>query len=102
MGAQIELLAHAFAHSDVPGHGAVFRLHACLHLGSRRHPARVSPGRAAACALVIRPPRCLVLTKMNCFKRLGEMVMATTFEGQVAELNVRASILNQFTALRTV
>jgi len=41
--------------------------------------------------------RSLVETKMNCFKRLGEKVMARTFERQVAELNVRASILNRFT-----
>ncbi len=48
--------------------------------------------------------RSLVETKMNCFKRLGEKVMARTFErqvAQVAELNIRASILNQFTALGT-
>ena len=38
---------------------------------------------------------------MNCFKRLGEEVMARTFERQVAELNVPASILNQFTAMGT-
>ena len=40
-------------------------------------------------------------TKMNCFKRLGEKVMARTFERQVAELNIRASILNRFTELGT-
>lgn len=45
--------------------------------------------------------RSLVETKMNCFKRLCEKVMARTFERQVAELNIRASILNQFTALGT-
>jgi hypothetical protein len=45
--------------------------------------------------------RSLVETKMNCFKRLGEKVMARTFERQVAELNVRASILNRFTELGT-
>ncbi len=38
---------------------------------------------------------------MNCFKRLGEKVMARSFERQVAELNIRVSILNQFTALGT-
>ena len=43
--------------------------------------------------------RSLVETKMNCFKRLGEKVMARTFERQVTELNIRASILNQFTEL---
>lgn len=45
--------------------------------------------------------RSLVETKMNCFKRLGEKVMARTFKRQVAELNIRASILNQFTELGT-
>ena len=45
--------------------------------------------------------RSLVETKMNCFKRLGEKVMARTFERQVVELNIRASILNQFTELGT-
>ena len=45
--------------------------------------------------------RSLVETKMNCFKRLGEKVMARTFERQVAELNIRASILNRFTELGT-
>ena len=38
---------------------------------------------------------------MNCFKRLGEKVMARTFERQVVELNIRASILNQFIELGT-
>ena len=45
--------------------------------------------------------RSLVETKMNCFKRLGDRVMARTFERQVTELNVRASILNRFTELGT-
>ena len=45
--------------------------------------------------------RSLVEAKMNCFKRLGEKVMARTFERQVVELNIRASILNQFTELGT-
>lgn len=41
--------------------------------------------------------RGLVQTKMNCFKRPGEKVMARTLERQVVELNVRASILNRST-----
>ena len=45
--------------------------------------------------------RSLVETKMSCFKRLGEKVMARTFERQVSELNIRASILNRFTELGT-
>ena len=45
--------------------------------------------------------RSLVETKMNCFKRLGEKVMSRTFERQVVELNIRASILNSFTELGT-
>jgi len=45
--------------------------------------------------------RSLVETKMGCFKRLGERVMARDFARQVAELQVRAAILNRFTALGT-
>jgi hypothetical protein len=41
--------------------------------------------------------RSLVETKMHCFKRLGERVMARTFEHQVVELHVRAALLNRFT-----
>lgn len=43
--------------------------------------------------------RSLVETKMHCFKRLGSRVMARTFDRQVAELQVRAALLNRFTAL---
>ena len=45
----------------------------------------------------------LVHTKMHGFKRLGERVMASTFErqvvGQVVELHVRVALLNRFTQL---
>lgn len=43
--------------------------------------------------------RSLVETKMHCFKRLGERVMARTFEPQVVELHVRVALLNRFTQL---
>ena len=43
--------------------------------------------------------RSLVETKMRCFKLLGERVMAREFDRQVAELQIRAAILNRFTAL---
>lgn len=43
--------------------------------------------------------RSLVETKMHCFKRLGERVMARTFERQVTELHVRVALLNRFTQL---
>lgn len=45
--------------------------------------------------------RSLVETKMRCFKLLGERVMARDFDRQVAELQVRAAILNRFTHLGT-
>ena len=45
--------------------------------------------------------RSLVETKMHCFKRLGERVMARTFESQVTELQVRVELLNRFTQLGT-
>jgi hypothetical protein len=38
---------------------------------------------------------------MRCFKLLGERVMARDFDHQVAELQVRAAILNRFTWLGT-
>lgn len=43
--------------------------------------------------------RSLVETKMNCIKRLGERVMARSFESQVNELHIRAAILNRCTEL---
>ncbi len=36
---------------------------------------------------------------MHGFKRLGERVMARTFERQVAELHVQVALLNRFTQL---
>jgi hypothetical protein len=46
--------------------------------------------------------RSLVETKMRCFKLLGERVMARDFDRQVAELQVRAAILNRFTRSGTL
>ena len=43
--------------------------------------------------------RSLVETKMHCFKRLGEWVMARTFERQVVELHIRVALLNRFSQL---
>ena len=43
--------------------------------------------------------RSLVETKMNCYKRLGERVMARTFERQVTELHIRVALLNRFSQL---
>lgn len=43
--------------------------------------------------------RNLVETKMHCFKRLCERVMARTFELQVVELHVRVALLNRLTQL---
>ena len=45
--------------------------------------------------------RSLVEAKMRCFKLLGERVMARDFDRQVAELQIKAAILNRFTALGT-
>jgi len=38
---------------------------------------------------------------MRCFKLLGERVMACDFDRQIAELQVRAAVLNRFTRLST-
>lgn len=45
--------------------------------------------------------RSLVETKMHCFKLLGERVRSRDFDRQVAELQIRAAILNRFTELGT-
>lgn len=45
--------------------------------------------------------RSLVEAKMRCVKLMGERVMARDFDRQVAELQVRAAILNRFTWLGT-
>ena len=45
--------------------------------------------------------RSMVETKMRCFKLLGERIMARDFDRQVAELQVRAAMLNRFTRLGT-
>ena len=36
---------------------------------------------------------------MHCFKRLGERVMARTFERQVVELHIRVALLNRLSQL---
>lgn len=43
--------------------------------------------------------RCRWADHAICFKRLGERVMAKTFERQVSELQVRVALLNRFTQL---
>ena len=43
--------------------------------------------------------RSLVETKMRCLKLLGERIMARDCDRQVAELQVRAALLNRFTQL---
>jgi hypothetical protein len=45
--------------------------------------------------------RSLVESKMHGFKRLGQRLMARTFERQVVEVHVRVGLLNRFTALGT-
>ena len=47
------------------------------------------------------PRRSLVETKVRYFKLLGERVTARDFDRQVAELQVRAAVLNRFTRLGT-
>jgi hypothetical protein len=45
--------------------------------------------------------RSRVETKMHCLKLLGERLMARTPDRQTAELQIRAAVLNRFTALGT-
>lgn len=43
----------------------------------------------------------LAEAKMRCFKLLGVRVMSRDFDRQVAELQIRATILNRFKTLGT-
>jgi hypothetical protein len=45
--------------------------------------------------------RSVVEAKMRCFKPLGERVTSRDFDRQIAELQIRAAILNRFTELGT-
>ena len=45
--------------------------------------------------------RSLIETKMRCLKLLGERLMTRTSNRQTAELQIRAALLNRFTALGT-
>ncbi|AWX92805.1 hypothetical protein DPM13_05435 [Paracoccus mutanolyticus] len=45
------------------------------------------------------PPQRWVKTKMNCVKRLGLRLMSRDFDRQVAEVQIRAAVMNRFTAL---
>ncbi len=45
--------------------------------------------------------RSLVETKMHCFKLLGHRVASRTFDRQITELKVRASVLNRFSKIWT-
>ncbi len=43
--------------------------------------------------------RSRVETKMHCMKLLGQSLMARDFERQVAEIQIRITVLNRYTAL---
>ena len=45
--------------------------------------------------------RSLVETKMHCFKLLGERVASRTFDRQITELKIRATVLNRFSQIGT-
>ena len=94
-------------------HAAVIRRNA-THIIPLRKNARVHKGDAfarsnaasAACKRLGRKlwkswsgyhRRSLVETKTNCVKRQGERAMSRTFERQVNELHIRATILNPST-----
>ncbi|GHC41825.1 hypothetical protein GCM10007291_49640 [Gemmobacter nanjingensis] len=38
-------------------------------------------------------------TKTNCVKLLGQKLMSRDFDRQVAEVQIRAAVMNRFTAL---
>ena len=43
--------------------------------------------------------RSRVETKMHCMKLLGQSLMARDFERQVAEIQIRITVLNRYTAI---
>ena len=43
--------------------------------------------------------RSRVETKMNCVKLLGQRLVSRDFDRQVAEVQIRAAVMNRFTAL---
>jgi hypothetical protein len=45
--------------------------------------------------------RSLIETKMRCLKLVGEPIMAKDYDRHVAELQIRAALLNRFTYLGT-
>ncbi|EHJ59849.1 ISSpo9, transposase [Novosphingobium pentaromativorans US6-1] len=114
--------------ASVSAHGA-YDTKACHNVIAARHACAVIPARRNARAWpestpgvkarneTVRASRRLgqtiwkrwsgyhqpsrVETKMHCFKLLGERVMAREFDRQVAQLQIRAAILNRFIALGT-
>lgn len=68
--------------------------------GARQDPASIEalgPGALAEMERV--SPRSRVETKMNCVKLLGQRLMLRDFDRQVAAIQIRAAVLNRFTAL---
>ncbi|MFS0754470.1 IS5 family transposase [Noviherbaspirillum sp. 1P10PC] len=100
-------------------HEAIALRHADAIIPTRKNakPWKTNRTGAAARNEILRTTRCLgrtiwkrwsgyhrrslVETKMRCFKLLGEPIMARDFDRQVAELQVRAAVLNRFTRLGT-
>ena len=58
-------------------------------------------GFLSAARQCLNHARHLAPNDLHCFKLLGERVMARDFDRQVAELQVRAALLNRFTHLGT-
>ena len=57
---------------------------------------------SAILGLFQQPPgECFAGDWMRCFKLLGERIMMRDFDRQMAELQIRAAILNRFKALGT-
>ncbi|WCM95548.1 IS5 family transposase [Acidovorax sp. GBBC 1281] len=84
-------------------HGAEYRREwRKVHLGIDAQTLEIRAIEVTSNAIGDAPmlPQLLAqMTKMHCFKRLGERVMARTFERQVVELHVRVALLNRFSQL---
>ncbi|WP_417607734.1 IS5 family transposase [Primorskyibacter flagellatus] len=84
-------------------------VHAGMHCRAMDERRSCCPKRRGQCTTIPGPDtlaswsgyhrRSRVETKMHCIKLLGQSLMARDFERQVAEIHVRISVLNSYTAL---
>jgi hypothetical protein len=114
---EIAIITADGAYDTRPCHDAVARRVAAAIIPPRRNARLWKPDTAGARARneILRTSKHLgralwrnwsgyhrrsrVETKMNCVKLLGQRLMSRDFDRQVAEVQIRAAVMNRFTAL---